>query len=53
MSQKMRAVVIQEGQTTKVQEIPIPDELKENEVLLKVVAVGLSKGCPVLRLLGS
>ncbi|CAD6588254.1 MAG: hypothetical protein CYPHOPRED_004324 [Cyphobasidiales sp. Tagirdzhanova-0007] len=38
----MRAVVVQEGKTVKVQEIPIPDELKENEVLLKVVAVGLN-----------
>ncbi|KAL7007049.1 Zinc-binding oxidoreductase alcohol dehydrogenase [Cystobasidiomycetes sp. EMM_F5] len=37
---KMRAAVIQDDKTVKVQEKPVPKDLKDNEVLIKVVAVG-------------
>lgn len=42
MSGTMKACVVQEGKTVKVEEKPIPGDLQENEVLFKVIAIGQS-----------
>lgn len=39
----MKAVVVQEGKTTKVEERPVPGNLKPNEVLFKVITVAQSE----------
>lgn len=39
----MKAVVVQEGKTTKIEERPVPSNLKANEVLFKVITVAQSK----------
>jgi hypothetical protein len=42
MSQTMKALVVQPDHSVKIQEKPVPSDLKANEVLFKVLAVGQS-----------
>ena len=39
----MRATIVQEDKTVKIEERPIP-ELKPNEILLKTKSIGLNPG---------
>lgn len=45
----MRAIVQQENKTVAVQTKPVPKNLKDNEILLKVEVIGLSKHATTLR----